>query len=79
MNPSAFFAALAVCAIARAHLAGDEASKLRNTGNLVATDVAMRRYWREEAAAATLLGQPWPEAEHLGDRLIPVEGGCYAF
>jgi len=45
------FTALAAQATARALLAGRSGTT--------------RRYWRELAAAATLLGTPWPEAEAL--------------
>ena len=33
---------------------------------LRARDAARRRYWREMAGSAVLLGCPWPEAEALG-------------
>lgn len=33
---------------------------------LRARDAARRRYWRECAAAAALVGMTWPEAEALG-------------
>ena len=34
--------------------------------NLTAEQAARRRYWREQAAAATLAGSIWPEAQRLG-------------
>jgi hypothetical protein len=41
-----------------------EAGRLRQ-----AEAATRRRYWRELAAAAALQGQPWPEAEALGEEV----------
>ncbi|MFN9624176.1 MAG: hypothetical protein ACK587_15305 [Cyanobacteriota bacterium] len=52
-------ASLARCAAQRGHIAAAE-------GTLRSCPALRRRYWREMAAAAALVGEPWPEAEILG-------------
>ena len=48
---------LAHMATSRAHLLGASADP---------SPATRRRYWRELAAAASLAGWPWPDAERLG-------------
>lgn len=50
---------LARCAAQRGHIAAAE-------GMLKLCPALRRRYWREMAAAAALVGEPWPEADALG-------------
>jgi hypothetical protein len=72
---------LAQCATARAHIYGEESMLLqkeseqmffdgypeKEIGAMVTLELAARRrYWREQAAAATLAGSSWPEAQRLG-------------
>jgi hypothetical protein len=39
----------------------------KEIGAMVTLELAARRrYWREQAAAATLAGSSWPEAQRLG-------------
>jgi hypothetical protein len=72
---------LAQCATARAHIYGAESMLLQKESEkmftagaepkligavVTAEQAARRRYWREQAAAATLAGSSWPEAQGLG-------------
>lgn len=72
---------LAQCATARAHIYGAESMLLQKEsealwkananasliGHSVSLELAARRrYWREQAAARLLGGYRWPEAEKLG-------------
>lgn len=50
----------------RAHLLGAEAAMLTSAGHHDEAAATKRHYWRTLAAAATLQGEPWPEAEALG-------------
>jgi hypothetical protein len=72
---------VAQCATARAHIHGEESMLLQKQSEqmftagaeprligavVTAEQAARRRYWREQAAAATLAGSSWPEAQRLG-------------